>query len=182
MPDVDLLIDARESALLRRLEELLRRPAAETTIEALAASVVRRLELEASEPLAWASVPLEAYGADVPAEIASSWVFVLRSNTATGAERHPNSRQRVMSYCGRGDLQVVVDGAWRSHRLSSERGQSLEGRWLSIPENAWHQAVVGDSHWVVVSFHTAGPAELIEERPNPSEIAGTLRRIYFRAQ
>jgi hypothetical protein len=34
----------------------------------------------------------------------------------------------------------------------------------------------------VVSFHTAGPAELIEERPNPSEIAGTLRRNYFRAQ
>lgn len=181
MPDIDLSIGARESALLRRLEELIRRPAAEATIEALAASVLRRLELDVSEPLAWASVPLEAYGADVPAEIASSWIFVLRSNTATGAERHPNSRQRVMSYRGRGDLQVIVDGAWQSHPLSSDPGQPLEGRWLSIPEYAWHQAVVGDSHWVVVSFHTAGPADLIEERPNPSEIAGTRRRIYLRA-
>jgi hypothetical protein len=58
-----------------------------------------------------------------------------------------------------------VNGQWHSHQLVSERDGSIERRWLSIPPNTWHQAVVPRSDWVVVSFHTVADHELIEERP-----------------
>ena len=182
MEEIDLSIDAVERSVLKRLEELVRQGEAAATIEAIAARVERRLANDAAAPLAWECVPLETYTAEMPPGIASSWVFVLRARTATGAERHPNSRQRVMSFRGCGDLQVMVDGAWRSNPLASELGEPLERRWLSIPANAWHQAVVPASNWTVVSFHTARPDELIAERPEPGNPAATRQRTYWEAR
>jgi hypothetical protein len=43
---------------------------------------------------------------DTTAEIRSAWVFVLRAGADTGAEKHPNSHQRMMSFEGSGDLQT----------------------------------------------------------------------------
>jgi hypothetical protein len=35
----------------------------------------------------------------------------------------------------------------------------LEKRWISIPQNVWHQPIIlKEADWVVVSFHTV-PAE-----------------------
>ena len=117
--------------------------------------------------LAWEPVPLEVYR-DLPDEIRSSWVFVLRAGTTTGAERHPNSVQRVMSFRGEADLQTWEDGRWRSNRLCE--GQAPSERWLTIPENVWHRPVIAPAHdWIVVSFHTATDAQLIEERPEDDE-------------
>jgi len=84
--------------------------------------------------------------------IRSSWVFVLRARSASGAERHPNSYQRVMSYHGYGDFQVWSDGAWRSNQLVSSPKAPLQSRWASIPPLVWHQGVVPEKNWVVVSF------------------------------
>ena len=56
---------------------------------------------------------------------------------------------------------------WRSHFMRSNAAASLEERWISIPPNVWHQLVVGQADWAVVSFHTVPAAELIEERPEP---------------
>ena len=117
--------------------------------------------------LAWEPVPLEAYR-DLPDEIRSSWVFVLRAGTTTGAERHPNSIQRVMSFRGAADLQTWEDGRWRSNQLG--RGDALAERWLTIPQNVWHRPVIAPGYdWIVVSFHTASDAQLIEERPLDDE-------------
>ena len=55
---------------------------------------------------------------------------------------------------------------------------SAENRWISIPPNTWHQGVVGDADWAVVSFHTVPAGELIEERPGPDE-ATTRQRRYL---
>ena len=56
--------------------------------------------------MAWEPIPLTIYGGAVPDAIKSSWVFVLRASANTGAERHPNSHQRMMSFQGSGDMQV----------------------------------------------------------------------------
>jgi hypothetical protein len=110
----------------------------------------------------------------LPAVIRSSWVFVLRARATTGAERHPRSHQRMMSYRGEGDFQIWIEGRWRSHFLCSDRSAPLQARWISVPPGVWHQGVVSAGNWVVVSFHTAPEHELVEERLESGE-SGDLR-------
>jgi len=159
-----------ERAILGALDAAACAPAAHGALERIAARVLATLARAPGEIEAWEAVPLEVYGAAaLPAEIRSSWVFALRRGVTTGAERHPNSRQRMFGWSGGGDFQVHDGARWVSHRLSADRGAPLEERWLSIPPDTWHQGVVGDDDWIVVSFHTVPKAELIEERPDPED-------------
>ena|ERR1700756_5728191 len=48
--------------------------------------------------MTWEPIPLGVFGRKLPEEIRSAWVFVLRAGADTGAERHPNSHQRMMSF------------------------------------------------------------------------------------
>src|SRR5438067_5999188 len=82
--------------------------ALQTTAERVLATLARGPE----EIEAWEPVPLELYGSALPPEIRSSWVFVLRRGVTTGAERHPNSRQRMVSWSGSGDFQIHDGERW----------------------------------------------------------------------
>ena len=116
----------------------------------------------------------------LPPEIRSAWVFVLRAGADTGAERHPNSHQRMMSFEGCGDLQTGEPGKWQSNVLVSDPNAPLERRWISIPTNVWHRPVIdAEADWAVVSFHTVPAEELIEERPDESREAGTRQMKYL---
>jgi hypothetical protein len=178
MAAIDLTTHREERELLERLDGLLSQRPARTTIDAIIDRVERQLAAEPVSPLAWEPVPLAVYGADVPHVIRSSWVFIVRAGSNTGAERHPNSHQRVMSYRGMGELQVMNGDQWCSHPLVSDPNAVLDRRWLSIPPHTWHQAVVREANWVVVSFHTVPAHELIEERPEPGQPEATRRRNY----
>ena len=147
-------------------------------IEEIVARVEQVLAQRPEEVLAWEPIPLEFYGTPLPGAIRSSWVFILRAHTTTGAERHPNSHQRTMSYRGAGDFQTRTEGPWRSHLLKSYISAHLEEIWISIPPNVWHQGVVPAENWVVVSFHTVPENELIEERPESEESGTTCQRKY----
>jgi hypothetical protein len=47
----------------------------------------------------------------------------------------------------------------RLSMLISDSDAPLEKRWISIPQNVWHQPIISkEADWVVVSFHTV-PAE-----------------------
>ena len=168
-----------ERQILQTLDECINRPPARIVID----SIVERVELQLSKQstalLAWEPIPLEIYGNGIPSFIKSSWVFVLRANTSSGAERHPNSHQRVMSYRGKGDLQVFEEEQWISNLLVSDDADPLEERWLSIPIDVWHQAVVPGENWVVVSFHTVSAEELIEERPDHGDSNVFHQRRYM---
>jgi hypothetical protein len=169
-----------ERKMLRFLDQVIRQESIAPSLAAISARVEQELATDPEAVLAWEPVPLALYEADFPEEIRSSWVFVLRNGTATGAERHPNSRQRVASYQGAGDLQIRSAGEWLSNPLVSAPGAALERRWLSIPPNVWHQAVVpAGPNWVVVSFHTVPAAELIEERPAAQGFDSTRQRRYL---
>ena len=114
--------------------------------------------------IAWEPLPLHAYPA-LPPGIRSSWVFVLRGGTTTGAERHPNSVQRVMAYRGHGDLQTWGAAGWQEHALVNDGNGDLSKRWLSIPANVWHRPIIpAGANWLVISFHTATADALVEER------------------
>jgi len=128
--------------------------------------------------IAWEPIPLSVFGEALPVAIRSSWVFILRAGAITGAERHPNSHQRMMSYRATGDLQTGGEGKWQSNPLVSDPAASMEKRWISVPPNVWHQAAVSDRDWVVVSFHTVQAQELIEERPAAEDAGRTRQRHY----
>jgi hypothetical protein len=160
-----------EDKLLERLDRAVRASRVADTIERTTLELGALLTKDPRARLAWPTVPLNVYG-HLPDEIASSWVFVLRANSISGAERHPNSIQRVMSYRGSADLQTWDGRAWESHCLSSSFDKSIDERWLSIPTNVWHRPIMNDTDWTVVSFHTAAPETLIEERAADDENPG----------
>jgi len=167
-----------ELQILELLDAILNQDAVRAAIDPIANQVEQELMQNRSALMAWQPVPLSVYAGGIPTGIQSSWVFILRAGATTGAERHPNSHQRVMSYRGFGDLQTIVDGQWRSSELVSELQMPLLKRWASIPVSVWHQAVVPQQNWVVVSFHTAQAHELIEERPDPGNPDRLVRKNY----
>jgi hypothetical protein len=172
-------MDPQERAILERLDAALRRDSARAVIDGIVARVEQALDAEPDSVMAWEPIPLECYARTLPGEIRSNWVFILRARTATGAERHPNSHQRMISYRGAGDFQTRPGSDWCSHHLTSDPDAPLEQRWISIPRNVWHQAVVSGRNWVVVSFQTAAADELIEERPDAGDEGIIRRRRYI---
>ena len=159
-------MDKEELQILENIDALMQDDPVRKTIESIIERVEQKLIQDPKAPMAWEPVPIATYCYKLPDIIHSSWVFVIRGAANTGAERHPNSRQRMMSYQGLGDLQIWDGGKWCSNYLTSDVGMPLERRWLSIPKNVWHQAVVTEENWVMVSFHTVSENELVEERPD----------------
>ncbi len=171
------IFDERERRTLALLDALVSRKPARRALDSIADRLENRLAAGAAPLLVWEPVALALYGEPLPDGILSSWVFVLRANTVSGAERHPNSIQRVMSYRGSADLQTRPAGKWLSHCLVSRRTAPLEDRWLSIPAGVWHQGTMGGENWTVVSFHTVPAEELIEERP--AAAGGEIARRHY---
>ena len=167
-----------ELEVLGSLDRAVRSPAAAAKIDAIVSTVRKHLAENPGAALAWETIPLPVYDLPLPASIRSSWVFILRANTSTGAERHPNSVQRMVAREGDGDFQTRTGQRWESHFLTSDLSAPLERRWISIPVDVWHQGVVPEHDWVVVSFHTATETDLIEEREETDPSSGPRRQTY----
>ena len=174
-----------EREILVGLDQILRSEKIRMLIQPVADRVRVKLSRETGALMAWEPIPLTIYGT-LPSAVKSSWVFVLRAGANTGAERHPNSHQRMMSFQGSGDMQVQAGNlepnneAWQSNLLISDSDAPLEKRWISIPQNVWHQPVISkETDWVVVSFHTVPAEELIEERPESGGQERTKQMRYL---
>ena len=173
-----------EQLILETLDEIVRSEPVRTKLEPIVKRVRVELARKSTALMTWEPVPLEFFSADLPALLRSAWIFVLRDGADTGAERHPNSHQRMMTFAGTGDMQIDVKLArnevnseeeisWQSNILVSDPRAPLEGRWISIPPDVWHRPVIPEgADWVVLSFHTVPATELIEERP------GAKRMLY----
>jgi hypothetical protein len=168
-----------DQIILRILDEALSDESVRASIDTIARRVDQKLSDSSDDALVWEPVPLGLYSEELPEIIRSSWVFVIRANTNTGAERHSNSHQFMMSYEGQGDIQVKRGDHWFSNRLVSVLGNTLEKRWVSIPPGIWHRVVTDESNWTVVSFHTVPADELIEERPDTSGTDAVHQRHYL---
>ena len=172
-------MSTEEREVLQTLDALIRNESIAAMIDPIVLQVEKKLAQSPDALMAWEPIPVSVYGKDLPAMIRSSWVFILRAQVTTGAERHPNSHQRMVSYREQGNFQVWSEGRWRSHFLMSDLEADLESRWVSIPPNVWHQAADPAQDWVVVSFHTALADELIEERPDTNDLQSTQQRTYL---
>ena len=171
---------AGERSRLELLDAALRSDSVREHTRSVVVRVREQLARRKDALMSWEPVPLDVFATTLPPEIRSAWVFVLRAGADTGAERHPNSHQRMMSFEGSGDLQTGRPGKWQSNVLVSEPDAPLERRWISIQTNVWHRPVVGrDADWAVVSFHTVEADELIEEKPDDNRDAGTKQMKYL---
>ena len=169
-----------ERSRLEVLDTALRSENVREHIRSIVVRVREQLARRTDALMSWEPFPLDALVTRLPPEIRSAWVFILRAGADTGAERHPNSHQRMMSFEGSGDLQTGEPGNWQSNVLVSDPDASLEQRWISLPTNVWHRPVINaKTDWVVVSFHTVPAEELIEERPDDSKDAGTRQMKYL---
>jgi hypothetical protein len=172
---------SEERSRLELLDAALWSESVREHIRSVVARVREQLARQKDALMSWEPFPLDVLATTLPPEIRSGWVFVLRAGADTGAERHPNSHQRMMSFEGDGDLQTGDPGRWQSNALVSNTEAPLDRRWISIPPNVWHRPVVGkDEDWVVVSFHTVPAEELIEERSDDSREAATRQTKYLK--
>ena len=177
---------ADERSRLEALDAVVRSNEVRAKIKPVVDRVCAALAQQPDAVIAWEPIPLETFRQKLPPKIRSGWVFVLRAGADTGAERHPNSHQRMMTLRGTGDMRVraphgesstgpTSSSPWQSNVLVSEASARLERRWISIPPNVWHRPVVGkEADWVVVSFHTVPAEELIEEKLD--EVAGETKQ------
>ena len=183
-------MEPEEYARLEKLDTIVRSDELRAKINPVVDRVRAALSQKPEALMTWEPIPLEIFGEGLPPEIRSGWIFVLRAGADTGAERHPNSHQRMMTLHGSGDmkteskkgeLRIKKDEKridWQSNVLVSDPNARLERRWISIPPNVWHRPVVGrDADWVVISFHTVPAEELIEEKMDESG-AGTKQKKY----
>ncbi len=174
-------METEEHARLEKLDTIVRSDELRAKINPIVDRVRTALSQQPQALMTWEPIAVEIFGQTLPPEIRSGWIFVLRAGADTGAERHPNSHQRMLTLRGTGDMRVRADAAsstWQSNVLVSEPGAPLERRWISIPPNVWHRPVVGrDVDWVVISFHTVPAEELIEEKSDESG-AGTKQKKY----
>jgi hypothetical protein len=169
-----------ERARLESLDAVLRSENVREQIRPIVERVRGELARKEEALMAWEPISLTFFSRALPPEIRSAWVFVLRADADTGAERHPNSHQRMMTFGGSGDMQTGEPGRWQSNVLVSDPDAPLERRWISIPRNVWHRPVVGkDEDWAVVSFHTVVADELIEEKPDSGSKDGTRQMKYL---
>src|SRR5262249_19906447 len=112
----NLTMEPQELAILQSLDQAVWSPAIQTILQPIVNRIRAKLSNKRDSVMAWEPIPLTTFGDRLPTAIRSAWVFILRAGTNTGAERHPNSRQRMMSYLGTGDMQIrESDGApWES--------------------------------------------------------------------
>ena len=177
-------MEAEERARLEKIDTIVRSAELRAKINPVFDRVHVALLQKPETLMTWEPIPLDVFGQGLPQEIRSGWIFVLRAGADTGAERHPNSHQRMMTLHGSGDMRVRADAAsstWESNVLVSDPRTPLERRWISIPPNVWHRPVVArDADWVVISFHTVPAEELIEEKLDESG-AGMKQKKYVTA-
>lgn len=171
-----------ERRVLQTLDETVRSEQVSAQIQPIVDRVRAELGRKPDALMTWEPVELDVFADNLPPAIRSGWIFVLRAGADTGAERHPNSHQRMMTLAGTGDMKIDAKGtpneveaeseiAWHSHILVSDADAPLARRWISIPRNVWHRPVIPKgADWVVVSFHTVPAAELIEERPGAKQM------------
>ena len=117
-----------ERTRLESIEIVLRSDTVREQIRPIIERVRAELTRKNEALMTWEPIPLTVFGRALPREIRSAWVFVLRAGADTGAERHPNSHQRMMTFEGSGDM--------RTERGASGNRMS----WLAILRRRWSSA------------------------------------------
>lgn len=108
------------------------------------------------------NVSFSVFQQKLPKQINLCRIFILPANTKSKTEKHTNSFQRTVTIVGSGETKILNNNIWVSN-VRTARGKTIEERWLSVPENTWHQPISGTEDWITVTFHTASEKDIIDE-------------------
>jgi hypothetical protein len=112
-----------------------------------------------SEPFVWAIIDLNSIQSELPDDIRSCWIFVLKKDIPSGCHYHPNSVQHMVMIKGQGTSTVGGKNK-RMLRFGSE--YLLEDVWYVIGKTVSHEFFPEKEDMTVVSFHTS-EADQLEE-------------------
>lgn len=122
-----------------------------------------KLELSETDSISITkTIPVDRFNGLLPGQIKLCRIFALKANTKSRIERHTNSYQRTLTCFGEGDTKILENNVWKSN-IRKGLGSSIENRWLSVPENTWHQPIALSTDWITITFHTASESEIIDE-------------------
>ena len=111
------------------------------------------------EPFVWSVVDLNSIEGELPDEIKSCWIFVLKKNVPSGCHYHPNSVQHMVMIKGQGTSKV---GEKSGRMLGFGSSNALEDVWYVIGKGVPHEFFPEREDMTVVSFHTC-EADKLEE-------------------
>jgi len=123
------------------------------------------------ETFVWASLDLNEIKRELPENIKSGWIFVLKANVASGCHYHPNSIQHMVMLSGQGESQVA--GVRKKMTRFDTPDCSPDEIWYVIAEGVEHEFFPEASDMVVMSFHTCEANKLEEISCQTGE-----RRLY----
>jgi hypothetical protein len=112
------------------------------------------------EPFVWSVVDIDSIGSELPDEIRSCWIFVLKKDVPSGCHYHPNSIQHMVAIKGRGTSKV--GGTYKRIIKFGSPRVSLAETWYIIDKGVPHEFFPVEENLIVVSFHTCEANELEE--------------------
>jgi hypothetical protein len=118
------------------------------------------------EPFVWSVVDLNSIEGELPDEIKSCWIFVLKKNVPSGCHYHPNSVQHMVMIKGQGTSKV---GEKSGRMLGFGSPNALEDVWYVIGKGVPHEFFPEREDMTVVSFHTCEADKLEEVACETSE-------------
>ena len=124
------------------------------------ANQLRKALSHSSEPFVWSVIDLNAIKGELPEEIRSCWIFVLKEDVPSGCHYHANSIQHMVVIKGQG-TSTVGGKTVRVLQFGSSNA-SLEDIWYVIDKGVPHEFFPTEEDMVVVSFHTC-EADQLEE-------------------
>ena len=151
----------QEKIFLEKLDGLLKKREIISLITPIISEVKKELEQKKVVSIT-KNIPVELFGSELPTSINLCRLFILKSNTKSKIERHTNSYQRTYTLYGEGDTKILENNIWKSN-IRKSLGSSIEDRWLSVPENTWHQPISFSDDWITITFHTTSESEIIDE-------------------
>jgi hypothetical protein len=157
-------VTSDELAIISQLDTLIFRSEVLLEIQRIADELSQEIQAKPTAAYVRAELSLALFGVELPKGIKSSNVYVIRPGVSSGLERHPNSHQRSMSLAASGTFVLGSPEQRQRRAITCNKREELRSRWVSIPPDTWHEAIAGEEHWTVITFHTAPDKEIVNER------------------
>jgi hypothetical protein len=115
---------------------------------------------QSNESFVWSKIKQTSASQELPGDIKSAWIFVLKQGSPSGSHYHPNSIQHMVVVEGEGES--IVGGKRKKVIKFGSPGAPINTIWYVIDKGIEHEFFPINRDMVVISFHTCEAHELEE--------------------